>query len=236
LASPSTVAIDLFQPPNFRTTEVLVVLGGSLGTAAALVRVPSDRVGLPEAVLLVAWLWASCVARRHIEFLSIVWIVIAGRLAEDYLQRRAPSRPRMLSIGAGAAVATAGVLMVLAAFSPKDPLWQVPASAAGIVVERRLRENVLNIYHWGGYLDYAWAGHPRVFIDGRNQLFDNGVFEDHGKIARLEPGWPEILDVYEINTVLWESGALLDLALRQQREWREVFRDRIAVVYVREGL
>ena len=46
------------------------------------------------------------------------------------------------------------------------------------------------------------------------QLFDDledfGAFDDAMRISALEDGWGDLLDVYEIGTVLWESGAPLE--------------------------
>ena len=71
-----------------------------------------------------------------------------------------------------------------------------------------------------------------VFVDGRNQLFEHGAFEDEARIERLE-NWAAIIDRYSINTVLWEKGSALDVALAESGAWQEVHRGRIAVLYVR---
>jgi hypothetical protein len=92
----------------------------------------------------------------------------------------------------------------------------------------------MNILHWGGYLDYAWRGRRRIFIDGRTTQFENGVLTDHGRFANLAPGARDILDAYLVNTVLWESGSPVDAALAHDPGWREVYRKGIAVVYVRK--
>jgi hypothetical protein len=240
-ASPSTAAIDLFRSPSFRAPDVLVTIAVALGALVLAVRASAYE----EGALVVVWLAAACAARRHLEPLSIVCVFVVGRRVDALLATRAtratraPRATRALgrvaSLATGAVAVVGGVLLALDLRSPKDPLAQVPSDAAAFVVDHGLRENVMNPYHWGGYLDYAWSGRPRVFIDGRNNLFDNGVFDDHASIASLEPSWLALLDVYEIQTVLWERGAPLDRALHDQPGWREAFRGRLAVVYVRQG-
>jgi hypothetical protein len=116
----------------------------------------------------------------------------------------------------------------------KDPWRDVPVVEARLIDELGLPDRVANIYHWGGYLDYVWAGHRKVFIDGRNQLYDRRVFDDSLRLASLN-AWEAILDDYGVNTVLWERGSPLDRALGASPDWVRVRRGRIAVVYVRRS-
>jgi hypothetical protein len=137
---------------------------------------------------------------------------------------------------AGALAGAAAIQLAIGAWwlaDRKDPLRDVPAESAALVERLGLPDHVLNPYHWGGYLDWAWAGRRKVFIDGRGELFSNGVFDDEARIARVAPEAATLLDVYEIRTVLWERGTPLDAALAHDPGWREVHRDRLAVVYVR---
>jgi hypothetical protein len=115
----------------------------------------------------------------------------------------------------------------------RDPFRDVPVLATSAVERLDLPDRVLNPYHWGGYLEWAWAGRRKVFIDGRNQLFSNGVFDDSRAIASVAPQTATLLDIYEIGTVLWEAGTPLDDALAQDPRGRAVRRDHLAVVYVR---
>ena len=80
----------------------------------------------------------------------------------------------------------------------------------------------------------AWGGRRRIFIDGRTTQFENGVLTDHAKLFNLSEGWQSVLDVYLVNTLLWEAGSPLDAALSRDPNWDPVFRKGIAVVYVRK--
>jgi hypothetical protein len=114
----------------------------------------------------------------------------------------------------------------------KDPFRDVPLEEAAMIERLPLPDHVANLYHWGGFLDYAWDGRRKTFVDGRNQLFEGGAFEDERRLAHLEH-WSEILTRYRINTVLWERNSALDVALSQSADWLQVRRGRIAVLYVR---
>ena len=131
-----------------------------------------------------------------------------------------------------ATAAVGGVTTVSGCSMDKDPWRDVPAVEARLIDELKLPDRVANAYHWGGYLDYAWNGRRKVFVDGRNQLFENGAFEDAQRLSQLVD-WTDVLDRNAINTVLWERGSPLDWALSRSADWLLVRRGRIAVVYTR---
>jgi len=233
MTAESTTAIDLFQSPDFQRPDVMLalVIGGA-GTFACF-RSASRTAGAGEALLLVAIMTATCVSRRYIEILVAYEIVLAGRLLGA-----APWTPSTQAEPRGTVWVPLFVLPIaLTAFSlhePKDVWQNQPVEAASFIEENHLPDNVMNLLHWGGYLDYAWGGRRRIFIDGRTTQFENGVLTDHGTLVHVAEGWGERLDAYLVNTVLWENGSPLDRALSQDPAWSEAYRKGIAVVYVRK--
>ena len=103
------------------------------------------------------------------------------------------------------------------------------------VAQRSAFAQVLNPFHWGGYLAYEWMGDPRYWVDGRDHvfLFGNGTADDHARLWTGNFTSLDLLDDYEAGVVLWERGSTLDAALRANPAWRLIHVDRIAVVYVR---
>ena len=228
-ADPTTSGIDLFQSPDFHDPLWLAPIALAVFLLALLARRARTSRGRADAFLLVAFLIAACSARRYVTMLVAFEAFVVARAASE-----APSRegPRWAS---GALLGFAGLQAWLAAvmlLERKDPFRDVPVQATEAVEQLALPDCVLNPYHWGGYLEWAWNGRRKVFIDGRNQLFSNGVFDDSGLLANLAPQAGVLLDIYEIRTVLWEAGSPLDRALAEDPRWREVHRDRLAVVYV----
>lgn len=230
MRAASTAEIDLFGPPDFSSPGTLLTIAVVLAVLVLSVRRRSARVGLPEALVLGALLVAACAARRH-QPLALAFAIAV--VARDLSQRvphllQDPAARRWATI-ATAAVATATSIYGLS--TDKDPWRDVPFDEARLIEDAGLPDHVANIYHWGGFLDYAWAGRRKVFIDGRNQLFER-TFADSRRLNRVEE-WAEVLDRYRINTVLWERGSALDYALSQSPDWAMLQRGRIAVVYVR---
>ncbi len=234
MGASSTHRIDLFRPPDFASPRTWLTLALVAGMMIASLRSRTPEAGVPEALMLGALLLAGCAARRY-EPLGLGFsIVVLGRmlcrrLSPDAPWGRAFARPARLGMAALAAALSFRDVRV-----DKDPWRDVPVVEARLIDELGLPDRVANIYPWGGYLDYVWAGHRKVFIDGRNQLFDRRVFDDSVRLASLD-GWEAILDEYGVNTVLWERGSPLDRALATRPDWVQVRRGRIAVVYVRKS-
>jgi tetratricopeptide (TPR) repeat protein len=113
-----------------------------------------------------------------------------------------------------------------------------PEGAARFVEEAGVPGNVFHSLWAGGYLIHAWKGDRRVFIDGRNDPFLDGVLETYLKTV----GDPRLLDEtarrYQIAAVLWpharalEGRALLG-ELARGRGWALAYLDAGGAVYVR---
>lgn len=131
--------------------------------------------GAPEGRVRRLALWALAavlggLAARNVGLglLGLAPPALAGLFSAD---RFLPRVPRWAT---GALAGVAGVLLLAAALQDRDPPWGIgvrwelfPREAARFVRESRLPAPVLNSFDVGGYLDWAWAGDPPTFIDGR---------------------------------------------------------------------
>jgi hypothetical protein len=221
----STRRLDLFRSPDFHRPEV-VFWSILAPTALAFALRRGRTIG---ALRLLVFLALAASGRRHLPWLAMTTIVELGAADWSDAIERPFVRRAAMAVSAGAALIC---VLSLRSGTP-DPLANMPAAGMRYIDARR-KGRVFNAYHWGGYLDYAWGPSNRVFIDGRNYLFDrNGVFDDHERVATLDPSAAEILDAYEIRTILWENGSPLDSALSSDRRWILRFRGPIEVVYER---
>lgn len=228
--SPATRSIDLFRPPDFASPSTW--LGFSVIVVPALwafVR-RSPRAGVPDVLVLGIWIAASAISRRYLPLGGMYALAVLGRLASAAW----PGRARRFLPGYLALAAAGTSASIWGISTEKDPFRDVPRVEAYMIESLGLPDRIANAYHWGGYLDYAWNGRRKVFVDGRNQLFEGGAFEAAAQLERLE-SWRGVLDRYGIQTVLWERGSALDHALAESGEWTLVRRGRIAVVWVRRG-
>lgn len=117
------------------------------------------------------------------------------------------------------------------------PLYRIPYQAVEYLKANNLPDNILNDFNWGGYL--IWQVPDRkVFIDGR---MDNFYLEDgtsfltvFNTLAGTYQGWQQLLDDYNINTILIRPIFPLVDELRQNSDWQVVFEDDHSIILVRE--
>lgn len=231
LGSSSTRQIDLFLPPDFADPAVL--LGFALLASSAAYCLwrprPEAGVGIAEGLLIAGWAIAAAMGRRYLPLaVAFAIVVLARQLSATFAARSTRAEP----LWALALTCVAAATAFWGLSVDKDPFRDVPLEEAALIERLPLPDRVANVYHWGGFLDYAWNGRRKVFVDGRNQLFEHGAFEDERRLAALE-NWSEILERYRINTVLWERDSPLDVALSRSADWQQVRRGPIAVLYAR---
>ncbi len=109
----------------------------------------------------------------------------------------------------------------------------LPVEAVQFIRANDLPGPMFNSYNWGGYL--LWHLYPDypVFIDGRTDLYDDEFIREYVKVALARPGWPEVLDRYGVNFILVESDGILAAFLAEGEEWRCIYADDIAAIYIR---
>lgn len=237
---PTTQQQTLFVSPDFWRTDTVVTFALAAVALAGCARSRETKGHGGRVLLLVALMCAAASGLRYLPLLCYVAISVLGPtmdqvLAEGiaHLRRSAGDRVHMAtraaSVVAVVAAAVATGVSARALRTPKDPFAQVPIEAARFVQGHRL-DNVVNDYHWGGFLLYVWQGAPKVFIDGRSHLYYNGVFQDALDLAAVKPGYGEKLELYEARTALLEAGSPLALVLEHRDGWTRVFEDRLSVV------
>jgi hypothetical protein len=158
------------------------------------------------------------------------------------LKERFKSNVSILPLGKSLAVLAMFVLVTISV-SRGQLAWglkpyEYPVEAADFVIENKLPQQLYNSYDWGGYL--MWRLYPRhqVFIDGRSVSTEH--FNASSQIDNRWDGWLKTLDKYNINTIVtrtcyYDTGepmALID-GLAARRDWRLVFSNETALVYVR---
>ncbi len=108
-----------------------------------------------------------------------------------------------------------------------------PEGAVEFLAVEEPKGNLFNIYHWGGYV--IWKLYPkyRVFIDGRADVYGDFIYE-YLSVHRIEPRWREILKKYDVKVILIPTNHPIDVLLRESADWKEIYRDEIAVIYSKE--
>jgi tetratricopeptide (TPR) repeat protein len=110
-----------------------------------------------------------------------------------------------------------------------------PRDTIAFIKGERLPAPLFNAYAWGGY--ELWRLYPeyRVFIDGRTHVYGREVLQDFLEVTTLGPRWRDVLDKWNIQTVLAERRSQLTQVLLAVGGWRPIFAEREAVVFLREA-
>jgi hypothetical protein len=103
--------------------------------------------------------------------------------------------------------------------------------------DRHGRRPVLfHSYDWGGSI--TWHGWPELlnWIDDRNEVQGKARIEEYFSILEAAPSWKEKLR--RVDLICIESGAAVTYRLAEDASsstphWRELYRDRLAVVFER---
>jgi len=85
--------------------------------------------------------------------------------------------------------------------------------------------NLLNDYEWGDYLLYAFDKPPKVFIDGRADMYGEDIFSDHSKILGMDKEAEELLEKYDIGWTLLLKNSISNRYLTHCKGWNSVYSD-----------
>jgi hypothetical protein len=97
---------------------------------------------------------------------------------------------------------------------------------------------LLNHWNFGGILIFRNRGAIPVFVDGRAATaYPEDLLRDYFKLGRsevIEADWDEVLEKYQIDTVLWvKAHEELRQLLVGKRGWKEAYTGEFASIYVK---
>ncbi len=108
-----------------------------------------------------------------------------------------------------------------------------PAAAVDYLEKSNLPKVVISPDFWGGYLIYQLYPRELVAVDDRHDLYGERFLKSYLRLMLVEPGWDELLREHDIPCVMAPQGSALNNILALQPAWTEVYRDEVAVVFVR---
>lgn len=112
-------------------------------------------------------------------------------------------------------------------FDPK----KVPVAAADFLEKAGSNEPIFSTDSWGGFFIYRFYPRP-VVIDDRHDLYGSARVREILSLMQGEPGWQNVLEKWQIHTIVLPEDATLVSLLRQlPQDWRPVYEDHVAVVF-----
>lgn len=88
-------------------------------------------------------------------------------------------------------------------------------------------------WQWGGYLIYRLWPSVRVFDDGRTDFYGPGFVEEGLRAWDARPDWAAIFAEYRVNAALVPVDSALAAVLRERADWKLVYSDRVALMFVK---
>jgi hypothetical protein len=153
----------------------------------------------------------------------------------------APSRAlgrRVMELGTAVIVVIgAGFVLVprgVGASIDQDLAKRFPTAAISVLQQANPDARVLAEYGWGGYVIHAlYPTGGRVFVDGRNDMYDQRVLEDYDSIKEADPDWQQLANRYGVEALLLEPDETVTRGPAEDAGWCEAYRDSNQVLLLR---
>ena len=142
---------------------------------------------------------------------------------------RAPIGPAVGIIVLGILLAHPGRFSSLRAeFDPS----RFPVQAASIFErDPGLATRLFCSWQWGGYLIYRGWPTIKVFNDGRTDFYGPYFAKEGVRAWQAAPDWNSIFARNRVNAALLPVDAPLASVLRERRDWKLIYQDRVAVLF-----
>ena len=215
------------------------------------------RLDGTDLVYLIGFGYMAMVARRNFGPFAIVAAPILSRHAAlaltNWLSRfriKNPGNRRFNQVNHDvpqywvkkviniALVGMIGLVAILKIYVVSNPILvesvvtaSYPVEAVSWIKNNLPERNLFSSYNWGGYLIWTLPEYP-VFIDGRTDLYGDKTINQWIQVVQADPGWNEVLDEWNVNTVLIERTWPINSVLAQSG-WKLVYTDLLANIYIR---
>ncbi len=235
-----------FLSPNFHEALPFKYMLLTLVAALALSR---TALGVIDLALVVLLSYMALYSVRHVSLFAIVLApillkTIAGIIArapETFLTFYEMRKRNLNAIDAHLigylwpplsailVVVVAGTGIVKYQFNNQ----KFPVAAVDFLKREPITGNMFNDDEFGDYMIFtAWPQY-RVFMDGRSDMYGKKIGNDYLRVANVQPDWKEILQKYSISWVVFGTDSALTAALQDQSDWRAVYSDRVATIFVK---
>src|SRR5579862_673066 len=230
--------------PNFHRAEYWPFLSIFIGLLALILWARFD-LRTRDLLLLIVSLTAALRSIRLIPIFVLIAVPIAARLIDRRIQENRVERHGRTRVPAATGYALNGLLglsfLLFVVFhtihiigrQPKAEAQDFPLRAVSFLHTNEFQGNIFNHYDWGGYL--IWKLYPsRVFIDGRADVYGEEFLSQYASTYQFKNDWRQILDRWQIESVLVPPNSALAAGLAQNSDWQAVYEDNQAVVLRRK--
>ena len=206
-----------------------------------------ERVKLIWWVWFIGFGWMALSSVRYDIWFSVVVALVLAQLCSPWLQQTLdrrlilPNRAFNLALGimmmAGTLAFLPGIRQSWWAQAPADVTESTPVEAAAwLQGHPELPDNVWSNWVASIYMSYA-VPERKVWMTNRIEDYDEQVLLDNKRLSRAAFDWQQILEKYNVNTLLLDrnyDSALLQSALASG-VWQQVYQNDQSVILVSEN-
>lgn len=192
-------------------------------------------------ILLLTFTLATVYSLRFSLILFVLIIPLSSHLLASFLKQYTASKhTRAVAIGLFVFLGVTRIGKISEAWCTHTnqicyaKTFNYPLNAIEALNKYDQNAQVFNHYTWGGYILWQ-APEMKVFIDGRmdNFLVEGIPFLDEFvNIEQLNSDWYQRLMLYQPDAILLPTSWPLTNAIREKSEWRQVYTDDLATVFV----
>jgi hypothetical protein len=196
-----------------------------------------------ERLLIVFFLNAALTHIRHVSLMLIALAPFTARMLDccfdrvrhktiEYdkskqLQLSTKSGPMATLVIALALIVSGSIDHRSLSFLTPQKIFRIEAKQLNQLVDYLEQDqppgNMFNEYALGGYLLYALTPPPKVFIDGRADMYGEQILTDYNSIKSSCAKRLELLDQYAIDWVVFETSSDLLMDLKKSGLWQTTF-------------
>ena len=221
-----------------------------LAIVLAILIFTDTKIRLKDFFMLGGLIILALMSRRQLSMLVILGVYSVNRLITDVFNKYDPKGTdnfmKAISSIFGKIITILLVVLlsicILKAQIKDEFIDEVayPVKATEYVKENLNLEEIrlYNEYNYGSYLLYQ--GIP-VFIDSRADLYtpefngdkDKNIFTDFLNVSSLSVNYEDIFDKYEITHLLIPNNAKMNIFIKQDENYEELYKDDNFVIYER---
>jgi hypothetical protein len=246
--------VDEFQSPDFHLAAQKCFLALVALAVITFARNP-ERPKMSHLTVLVFAVYAGLYASRNLPVASILLALIIGPklstvIKELWRKRAGPGSflaraselqgelrwhlwPSVAIIAMFAICALGGRVGTRTILNPHFESVRFPVDAVDAIAEDQSQDPILCPDSWGGYLIFRLWPRTKVVVDDRHDLYGQAVLQKYLTAVRVERGWNQVLEDWNVRRILMPSGSALANMLREAPDWHVTHEDSTAVFFER---
>jgi hypothetical protein len=220
--------------------KVLTAFFFSIVVALAFSRVPTRPTELPTVLLFAGLAYAMA---RNMPFLALLGAPVLARHADSLVRSGAraypplsPARRRLHGALLATIAAVAVIALARSAVHPPQRAMsrtRFPAEAVAYLTAQPPLGRLFNHFNWGGYLIAHLYPRYLVSMDGRTGVYGDEILRRYRATQLLAADWRRFLAECDPQVILWPVGEPFVRAIELLPEWRRLYEDDVAVIFVR---